>query len=142
MPSEGAESLTWLINNLVERVPGIAHVIVVSADGLLIIKSDAIPQDRAEQLSAVASGLTSLTRGAARCFDADDVKQTVVEMGPGFLLLMSISDGSILVTLAARGCDIGLVGYEMTLLVKRVGELLTPQLRAELQRRAEVPVKQ
>jgi predicted regulator of Ras-like GTPase activity (Roadblock/LC7/MglB family) len=141
MPSAEAENLNWLINDLVERVPGLAHAIVVSADGLLIIKSDGIPQDRAEQLSAVASGLVSLTRGAARCFDADDVKQTVVEMNPGFLLLMSISDGSILTTLAGRGCDIGLVGYEMTLLVKRVGELLTPDLRAELQRRVTVPVK-
>jgi predicted regulator of Ras-like GTPase activity (Roadblock/LC7/MglB family) len=139
MPSPEAENLNWLINDLVDRVPGIAHVIVVSADGLLIVKSDGIPDDRADQLSAVSSGLVSLTRGAARCFDADEVRQTVVEMGPGFLLLMSISDGSILATLAARGCDIGLVGYEMTLLVKRVGELLTPQLRAELQRRVDVP---
>jgi predicted regulator of Ras-like GTPase activity (Roadblock/LC7/MglB family) len=141
MPSPEAENLNWLINDLVDRVPGIAHTIVVSVDGLLLVRSDGIPQDRAEQLSAVASGLVSLARGAARCFDAEDVKQTVVEMGPGFLLLTSISDGSILTTLAARGCDIGLVGYEMTLLVKRVGELLTPQVRAELQRTVGVPAK-
>jgi uncharacterized protein len=141
MASPEAENLNWLINDLVERVPGLAHAIVVSSDGLLLVKSDGIPQERAEQLSAVASGLVSLTQGAARCFDADGVKQTVVEMNPGFLLLMSISDGSILTTLAARGCDIGLVGYEMTLLVKRVGELLTPKLRAELQRRVEVPTR-
>ena len=29
--------------------------------------------------------------------------------------------------------DIGLIGYEMTLLVDRVGQLLTPELRSELQ---------
>jgi hypothetical protein len=34
--------------------------------------------------------------------------------------------------LAAPTCDIGLVGYEMTLLVDRVGQQLTPQTRAGL----------
>jgi hypothetical protein len=35
--------------------------------------------------------------------------------------------------LAAKDCDVGLVGYEMALLVSRVGDVLTPALRAELQ---------
>jgi hypothetical protein len=35
--------------------------------------------------------------------------------------------------LAAPSCDVGLVGYEMALLVARAGDVLTPQLRAELQ---------
>jgi predicted regulator of Ras-like GTPase activity (Roadblock/LC7/MglB family) len=73
-----------------------------------------------------------LTQGAARCFDAGQVVQTVVEMERGIVLLMSISDGSSLAVLAAPGCDIGLVGYEMTLLVDRVGQQLSPRLRAEL----------
>jgi predicted regulator of Ras-like GTPase activity (Roadblock/LC7/MglB family) len=84
-------------------------------------------------LAAVSSGLISLTQGAARCFEAGHVVQTVVEMERGFLLLMSISDGSCLAVLASPNCDIGLIGYEMTLLVDRVGQLLTPELRAQLQ---------
>ena len=126
-------SFSWLITDFVRRVPGVAHSVVVSADGLLLAGSQGLPRDRAEQLSAVASGLASLTQGAARCFEAGDVTQTVVEMDQGYLFLMSISDGSCLATLAAPTCDIGLVGYEMTLLVDRVGQLLTPELRAELQ---------
>jgi hypothetical protein len=35
--------------------------------------------------------------------------------------------------LAATSCDVGVVGYEMALLVTRVGDALTPRLRAELQ---------
>ncbi|SFM62116.1 hypothetical protein SAMN05216207_1001361 [Pseudonocardia ammonioxydans] len=123
----------WLVTNFAERVPGVAHAIVVSADGLLLTSSDRLPRDRADQLAAVASGLVSLTQGAARCFDAGGVVQTVVEMDRGIVLLMSISDGSCLAVLASPSCDIGLVGYEMTLLVDRVGQLLTPELRAELQ---------
>jgi uncharacterized protein len=110
----------WLVTNFVERVPGVAHAVVVSADGLLLTSSTGLPRDRADQLAAVASGLISLTAGAARCFDAGTVVQTVVEMERGFVL-------------ASPNCDIGLIGYEMTLLVDRVGKLLTPELRAQLQ---------
>jgi hypothetical protein len=54
-------------------------------------------------------------------------------MERGFLFVMAISDGSCLVVLAAGSCDVGGVGYEMAVLVTRVGEVLTPSLRAELQ---------
>ena len=40
---------------------------------------------------------------------------------------------ALLAVLAAPKCDIGLIGYEMALLVARTGEVLTPELRAELQ---------
>ena len=131
--SQAAQNLNWLITNFVDRVPGVAHAVVVSADGLLLALSEGLPRDRADQLAAVASGLTSLTQGASRIFEGGDVVQTVVEMERGFLFLMSISDGSCLAVLAATSCDIGLVGYEMALLVERAGDVLTPELRAELQ---------
>ncbi len=123
----------WLVNDFAERVPGVAHAVVVSADGLLLTASARLPVDRADQLAAVASGLVSLTQGAARCFEAGEVKETIVEMQGGIMLLMAIGDGSCLGVLAAPVCDIGQVAYEMTLLVDRVGQILTPELRAQLQ---------
>jgi predicted regulator of Ras-like GTPase activity (Roadblock/LC7/MglB family) len=131
--SAEAQNLNWLINNFVDRVPGVAHTIVVSADGLLLAVSDGFPRDRADQLAAVSSGLVSLTQGAARVFEAGGVTQTVVEMEHGFLFIMAISDGASMAVLAAPSCDIGLVGYEMALLVSRAKDVLTPALRAELQ---------
>lgn len=125
-----AVDYTWLVDGFVSRTPGVAHAAVVSSDGLLMAASSALPKDRADQLSAIASGLSSLTSGAARCFDGGGVVQTVVEMERGFVMLMAISDGSSLITLADPSCDIGLVGYEMTLLVDRVGEALTPGVRS------------
>jgi uncharacterized protein len=127
------QDLGWLLANFADRVPGVAHAIAVSADGLLLAASRDLPRDRADQLAAIASGLVSLTQGAARCFEAGGVNQTVVEMDRGYLFLMSISDGSCLSVLAAPNCDIGLVAYEMTLLVERVGQQVTPELRAQLQ---------
>lgn len=121
----------WLINDFAQRTAGVAHGVVVSADGLLLAASESLPKDRADQLAAVACGLVSLTEGAARCFEAGEVSETIVEMAAGTMLLMAISDGSCLAILADPGYDIGQIAYEMALLVERVGQILTPNARAE-----------
>jgi predicted regulator of Ras-like GTPase activity (Roadblock/LC7/MglB family) len=127
-----AQDLNWLITNFVERVASVAHAIVVSADGLPMAFSQGFPADRVDQLAAVTSGLTSLTQGAARVFEGGAVTQTVVEMQRGLLIVMAISDGSSLAVLASADCDMGLVAYEMALLVERVGSALTPEVRGSL----------
>jgi len=121
--------MSWLLANFAGHVPGISHVVAVSADGLLIASSRDLPADRAEQLAAVTAGLVSLAQGLSRTFDGGSVLQTVVEMGGGFLFLMSIHDGSAIAALASRNCDAGLVGYELALLVDRVGNALSPAPR-------------
>ena len=68
----------WLVSNFAERVTGVAHAIVVSADGLLLTSSNRLPRDRADQLAAMASGIVSLAQGGARCFDTGGGVQTVV----------------------------------------------------------------
>jgi len=131
--SQGARGINWLITDFVNNVPGVAHTVVVSADGLPLAFSEGFPKDRADQLAAVASGVVSLTQGAARVFEGGMVTQTVIEMQRGLLMIMSIGDGSCLAVLAAPDCDMGLVAYQMTLLVERAGQVLTPAVRAELQ---------
>jgi len=131
--SKDAQNLNWLVSNFARSVPGAAHAIVLSADGLLLAVSERLDRARADQLAAVASGLASLTQGAARIFSGGQVTQTIVEIERGFLFVMAVSDGSCLAVLAAPSCDVGLIGYEMALLVARTGEVLTPELRAELQ---------
>ena len=120
----------WLVTDFVERVPAVAHAAIVSSDGLPIGYSQGFPPDRVDQLAAVTSGLTSLTQGAARIFEGGPVAQTVVEMHRGLLIVMAVSHGSSLAVLASSECDMGLVAYEMALLVERVGRALTPQLRS------------
>ena len=63
------QDLSWLLSNFADRVPGVAHAVAVSADGLPIAFSRDLPQDRADQLAAIASGLVSLTQGASRVFE-------------------------------------------------------------------------
>jgi predicted regulator of Ras-like GTPase activity (Roadblock/LC7/MglB family) len=126
---EDERNLDWVVSKFVDEVPSAAHAILVSADGLLMAASTSIPHDRAEQVAAVSSGLASLAVGAARLFDGGAVLQTVVEMQHGYLLLMSVGDGSHLACLTEDSADIGQVGYEMALLVDRVGRMIQAQAR-------------
>ena len=131
--SDDARNLSWLVANFTSKVPGVANALVLFADGLPLALSDNLDRAAADQLSAIASGLSSLTHGAARCLSAGAVKQAIVEMDAGFLFVQTISDGSILSVLTTTDADLGLIGYEMALLVSRVGDVLTPALRVELQ---------
>lgn len=135
--SAEASNLNWLVDSFVDRVPGVVDAVVVSSDGLLMAMSPGIGRAGGDQLAAVASGLNSLTAGAARCFGGGDVDQVVVELRAGYMVFMAISDGSSLAVLAAEDCDVGHVGYEMAMIVKRVGPSLTPSLVEEL--RAALP---
>ena len=67
-----------------------------------------------------------------------EVRQAIIEMDHLFLFLMSVSNGSVLAVVAESTCDVGLIGYEMALLVSRTEATLTPQLVSEM--RSRLPV--
>ena len=123
------DSLDWLVSKFARDVSGVSHAVLVSADGLLMAASEHMPGERADQLAAVTSGLASLSTGAAQLFDGGYVLQSVVEMENGYLLLMRVGDGSNLAALATRHSDIGQIGYEMALLVERVGAVVSAPRR-------------
>lgn len=131
--SNDAANLNWLLQSFVDKIPGVVDAAVVSSDGLLMAMSPGIGRAGGDQLAAVASGLTSMTQGAARCFGGGGVNQIIVELDEGYMLFMAISDGSSFAVLATKQCDTGLVAYEMTMLARRVGAFLTPALIVELQ---------
>jgi predicted regulator of Ras-like GTPase activity (Roadblock/LC7/MglB family) len=130
--SQQASNVNWLVNNFVERVPGVTEAVVVSSDGLPMAKSSGLDRDAADRFAAVASGLIGLAYGAAGRFGGGAVHEVVIEMENAFIFVTGISDGSCLAVVATSNCDVGLVGCEMALLVERVGPTLTPELREEL----------
>jgi uncharacterized protein len=81
--SNEARSLTWLVNNFVAEVPGVTDAVVVSADGLVLIASDGLREERAQHLAAIASGINSLADGCSSLFDLGLPKQTIVRMKKG-----------------------------------------------------------
>ncbi len=131
--STQASNVNWLVNNFVDRVPGVNETVVVSSDGLPIAASSGLDRDSVDRFAAVSSGLIGLAYGAAGRFGGGAVSEVIVEMQNAFLFVTGISDGSLLATMADAGCDVGLVAYEMAVLVEKTGQVLTPELRAELQ---------
>jgi len=117
-------NLTWLLDDLVERVPSVQQAVVLSADGLMMGASAALSREDAEHLSAMAAGFQSLAKGASRHFRAGPVRQTVVEMEDAFLLVTAAGLGACLAVLAASDADLGLIAYEMAMLVIRVGQTM------------------
>ena len=126
---DSAQDLNWLVTNFAERIPDVAHAVIVSSDGLVVAVSAGFPAERADRLAAVTSGLSSLAQGAARMFDGGIVIQTVVEMDDGVLVVMTISHGASLAVLAGPDGKMGLIAYEMTQLVERAGRMITPATR-------------
>jgi predicted regulator of Ras-like GTPase activity (Roadblock/LC7/MglB family) len=118
-------NLTWLLDDLVERVPTAKQAVVLSADGLMMGASSGIRREDAEHLSAMAAGFQSLAKGASRHFRAGPVRQTVVEMESAFLFVTAAGQGACLAVLAGSEADLGLIAYEMAMLVTRVGQNMT-----------------
>ena len=122
--------LDWLLVEFVRDTPGVVHGVVVSGDGLRLATSQGVGTALGDQLAAAASGLVSLARGTATLLGAGAVSQTILEMAGGYLFVTSVSQGATLAVYAERQCDIGMVGYEMTMLASRVGHVLTPAPRS------------
>ncbi|GCE01385.1 MULTISPECIES: roadblock/LC7 domain-containing protein [Embleya] len=123
--------LDWLLTDLVKRVHQTRHAIVLSEDGLLMSRSETIPRDDAEQLAAAAAGLQSLARSIGRGFAGGSVRQTLVEMDDAFLFLTAAGTGAHLAVLAEQSADVGVVAFEMNMLVKKVGEYLGTRPRGD-----------
>jgi uncharacterized protein len=122
--------IAWLVNDLVERVAHVEHAVVLSADGLLIARSSGLDRDDAEHMSAVAAGLHGLARGAGRRFARGGVRQTIIEMEAGFLFVSAGGNGACIAVLGSEKADVGLIAYEMEMIVARVGQYLSSPLRA------------
>jgi predicted regulator of Ras-like GTPase activity (Roadblock/LC7/MglB family) len=120
--------LTWLLTNLVQTVPSTRSAILLSSDGLPKY-FHGVDADNADRLAALASGLCSLARGVGSRFGSSDgVRQVVAELDDVMLFVTAAGRGTVLAVLAGRDTDVGVLGYEMGQLVKRVPtHLATPE---------------
>ena len=126
--------LSWLLDDLASRVSHFQQAVILSKDGLVIANSVGLPRDDAERMSALAAGVQSLAGGASRRFHGGGVRQTVIEMDDALLFITAAGQGTCLAVLADGDADAGLIAYEMTVLVKRVGQHLAANPRFPGQR--------
>ena len=118
----------WQLDDLTKRVPGVRSAVLLSADGL-VIAVHGLGADAADQLAAIASGLFSVARAAARFSGTDGVRQVVLELDGLMLFTAAAGVAAVLAVLADRETDAGALGDEMRQLAKTVAPFLAAQPR-------------
>ena len=122
--SEG-EQLGWLLDNLVSQVANVRQALILSRDGLVVAMSSNMSREQGDRLSALAAGVQSLARGAGQQVGGGDVRQIVIEMDSAFMFVMAAGQGTCLAVLASAEANVGVMAYEMAMLVRRMGMHLT-----------------
>ena len=121
--------LSWLLDNLVDQVEHVQQALILSRDGLVVAASRGLTAEDGEHLSALAAGLQSLARGTGRHFRAGEVRQTIIEMEFAFLFVIAAGKGTCLAVLTSADPNVGLVAYEMAMLIRRMGKYLAAEPR-------------
>jgi predicted regulator of Ras-like GTPase activity (Roadblock/LC7/MglB family) len=124
--------LPWMLDDLVE-VPDVTSVVLFSSDGLIIQKSSFLPQDHAEILAAGASSMYSVAAGTGRRFESGAVHQVVIEYEEHTLFIAAAGQNARLAVLCVQDVDMGMVAYEVSRLVTRIGDFLGTVARSDLQ---------
>src|SRR5579864_6839173 len=122
--------LDWILDDLVQRVAPVTKAVILSQDGIALGASRSLSRDDAEHLAALAAGFQSLAKGAGSHFGGGGVRQTIIEMDNAFLFVTAAGKGTCLAVLTDGGADLGLVAYEMAILVRRTGEHIRVSMRA------------
>jgi len=64
-------------------------------------------------------------------FRGGPVRQALIEMANSYLILTTAGPGAHLAVLTSKGADVGVVAYQMNMLVKKIGEHLSAAPRAD-----------
>jgi predicted regulator of Ras-like GTPase activity (Roadblock/LC7/MglB family) len=123
------QRLSWMLDDLGERVEHFRQAVILSSDGLALAASQNLSRENADHLSALAAGVQGLARSAGEHFGAGDVRQTIIELEQAFLFVTAAGHGSCIAVLCSSSADAGLVAYEMAMLVKRAGPHLAAHPR-------------
>jgi predicted regulator of Ras-like GTPase activity (Roadblock/LC7/MglB family) len=119
---------SWMLE-LVRTVRGVRHVVVLTADGLLKVRTDHTPTDVADKLAAACAGLSALGQGISKEFGTGaSPRQVMVEFDGGYLFVRGAGDGSRLAVVTEPVIDPALVAQQMQAQVLAIGErtLATP----------------
>lgn len=128
MTAQAADN-SWMLE-LVTKVRGVRHVVVLSADGIPTVYDDHTSRDVADKLAAACAGFTSLAQGVSNEFGNGPAhRQVMVEFDGGFLFIRGAGEGSRLAAVTDPAIDPGLLAQQMQAQVLVLGErtLSTPR---------------
>ena len=130
MPQTDATGqLSWLLDNLVNQVEHVEQAVILSTDGLVVASSRTLAREDGEHLSALACGLQSLAQGAGLHFRDGNVRQIIIELDKAFLLIIAAGNGTCLAVRTSADPNVGVIAYEMAMLVRRMGKYLGSEAR-------------
>lgn len=129
--------LSWMLDSALE-VPGARHALLVSADGLLMARSNDVAKDEADTVAAAMSGMQSLSRTVAGFAGApgSSWRQTLIEFNGGWVFLIAAGEGAYLALSAAADVDMAAITFRMQQLVGQLGKVLTTPPREDTDIRA------
>ena len=117
-----ADANSWMLD-LVSGVKGVQHVVVLTSDGLMKVRTDQTPLDVGDKVAAACAGLVALGLGMSREFGISEaIRQIVVEFDGGFLFVRGAGDGSRLAVVTDTTVDPGIVAQQMQAQVLMIGE--------------------
>lgn len=125
------ETLSWLLEGLLERTPGARHALVLSRDGLKLCRTPSSPSTRPTSSPRSPAGIQSLSHGASIEFGdgTGGVRSAMAEFYGGILFIVEAGEGAHLALVAADDADAGLVGHNMSELVEQLSEHLIARPR-------------
>jgi predicted regulator of Ras-like GTPase activity (Roadblock/LC7/MglB family) len=121
--------LSWLLDNLVNQVEHVEQALILSTDGLIVASSRGLTREDGEHLSALTAGLQSLAQGAGLHFHGGHVRQIIIEMEKAFLFVIAAGQGTCLAVMTSAEPNVGVIAYEMAMLVRRMGKHLAAEPR-------------
>ncbi|MBO7936255.1 MULTISPECIES: roadblock/LC7 domain-containing protein [Streptomyces] len=127
------DDLSWMLDSALE-IPGALHAVLISADGLLMARTQDFGKDDADRVAAAMSGVQSLSRSLAFfCEDGSQKwRQTLVEFDGGWVFLISAGEGAYLGVSASPEVDMQDITFRMQQLVGQLGKALTTPPRENL----------
>jgi predicted regulator of Ras-like GTPase activity (Roadblock/LC7/MglB family) len=122
--------LSWVLDDVL-TVRGARHAILVSADGLLMERSNGIERDDAEKNAAAMSSMQSLSRAVAPFVGGGTGtwKQTLIEYDGGWIFLIAAGSGAYLAASAALDVDMETMSFRMQKQVAALGKAMTSPAR-------------
>jgi len=126
--ADAAGQLSWLLDNLLE-VNDVRQAVVLSRDGLVMAAAQGMSREDGDHLAALAAGLQGLAHGAMEYCGASEVRQTIIELDSAFLFVMAAGEGTCLAVVASQDANVGVIAYEMAMMVRRMGKYLLARPR-------------
>ncbi|MEV6987323.1 roadblock/LC7 domain-containing protein [Sphaerisporangium sp. NPDC051017] len=128
----------FLLDQAVQRIPHVRGVILLTSDGLLRAQTKHAPElDTAQRMAAACTALQATSRGMGEFITtAQDVsggwRQTMVEFGEGYILVVSAGQGTYLGIATGERADLRQVGQWSQELVQSVGHVLNTPARQDV----------